>query len=199
MKHALLRTLPGRAIVIGSAVKLFVFVLGLVGQPPAFVRLLDTVASVALVGGGAYFLARGLALAQRRLLWRVRRKLIISYIFIGFIPAILIVAFFLLGGLLLFSNFSSYLLQTRLQSLSAQAQAIASTTAVEIQRAGGRGVSAIAVRRQSAVAKEFPGASIVVLPMERPCENSDAAAVDSAAATETRAPVMAGPWSHVEP
>ena len=74
-------------------------------------------ASVALVAGGAYFLARGLALAQRRLLWRVRRKLIISYIFIGFIPAILIVAFFLLGGLLLFSNFSSYLVQTRLRAL----------------------------------------------------------------------------------
>jgi hypothetical protein len=67
MKHALLRTLPGRAIVIGAAVKLIVFVLTLVGQPPAFVRLLDTVASVALVAGGAYFLARGLALAQRRL------------------------------------------------------------------------------------------------------------------------------------
>ena len=33
---------------------------------------------------------------RRRLLWRVRRKLIMSYIFIGFVPAILIVAFFLL-------------------------------------------------------------------------------------------------------
>ena len=39
-----------------------------------------------------------MAVAKRRLLWRVRRKLIISYIFIGFIPAMLIVAFFLLGG-----------------------------------------------------------------------------------------------------
>ena len=203
MKHALLRTLPGRAIVIGAAVKLFVFVLGLVGQPPAFVRLLDTVASVALVGGGAYFLARGLALAQRRLLWRVRRKLIISYIFIGFIPAILIIAFFLLGGLLLFSNFSSYLLQTRLQSLSQQAQAIASTMAVEIQRAGGRGVSTIANRRQTAVAKEFPGASIAVVPMDRPCESADPppAAADAGQTRpgETRSPIVAGPWAHVDP
>src|SRR3954470_14233196 len=199
MKYALLRTLPGRAIVIGTAIKIAGFALGLVARVPAFVRVVDTAASVAVPAGAAYFLWRGLALAQRRLLWRVRRKLIISYIFIGFVPAILIVAFFLLGGLLLFSNFSSYLLQTRLQSLSAQAQAIASTTAVEIQRAGGRGVSSIAVRRQSAVAKEFPGASIVVLPMERPCENSDAAAVESATPAETRAPVMAGPWSHVEP
>ena len=118
MKDALLHTLPGRAMVVGATVKLVVFALALVSTMPGFVRLLDTLGSFALVAGGLYFVARGLALAQRRLLWRVRRKLIISYIFIGFIPAILIIAFFLLGGLLLFSNFSSYLLQTRLQALA---------------------------------------------------------------------------------
>jgi phosphoserine phosphatase RsbU/P len=200
MKHALLRTLPGRAIVIGAVVKLIVFLTGLVGQPPGLVRLLDTVASFVLVAAVAYFLVRGVALAQRRLLWRVRRKLVISYIFIGFIPAILIVAFFLLGGLLLFSNFSSYLLQARLQALTGQAQAIASTTAVEIQRAGGRGVASIAARRQSAVAGDFPGASIAVVPMDRPCESIDSQTGAPAAPSEPpRMPVAAGPWAHVEP
>lgn len=200
MKHALLRTLPGRAIVIGAAVKLIVFALALVVQPPGFLRVADTAASMALVAGGAYFLAQGLALAQRRLLWRVRRKLIISYIFIGFVPSILIVAFFLLGGLLLFSNFSSYLLQTRLQGLSGQAAAIASTTAVEIQRAGGRGVGAIASRRQAAAAREFPGASIAIVPMDRPCENvAPSEAEPAPRAADQRLPVLAGPWSHVDP
>ncbi len=197
MKHALLRTLPGRAIVIGAAVKLIVFALALVAPLPGWVRLLDTLSSVALVGGGAYFVARGLALAQRRLLWRVRRKLIISYIFIGFVPAILIVAFFLLGGLLLFSNFSSYLLQTRLQSLTTRAQAIASRTAIEIQRAGGRGLQSIVTRRQAAVAGEFPDASIAIVPFDRPCENSDPAA--AAPAPGVRATIVAGPWAHVDP
>ena len=197
MKHALLRTLPGRAIVIGAAVKLIVFALSAITQPPGWVRLIDTLASVALVGGGAYFLARGLALAQRHLLWRVRRKLIISYIFVGFVPAILIVAFFLLGGLLLFSNFSSYLLQTRLQSLTARAQAIASTTAIEIQRAGGRGLASIVARRQAAVANEFPDASIAIVPFDRPCENADPSRVPMP--SDLRAPIVAGPWTHVEP
>ncbi len=153
-------------------------------------------ASVTLVAGGAFLVARGLAIAQRRLLWRVRRKLIISYIFVGFVPAILIVAFFLLGGLLLFSNFSSYLLQTRLQSLSGRAAAVASTTAVEIQRAGGRGVSSVAARRQGAIAGQFPGASIAVVPMDRPCDPADTSA---GASPEPRATVVAGPWGHVEP
>src|SRR3954466_224923 len=138
MKHALLRTLPGRAIVASVAVKALIFVYGLVAALPAFLRVFDTLASVVVAIGGAYFLVRGLAFAQRRLLWRVRRKLMISYIFIGFIPSLLIVAFFLLGGLLLFSNFSSYLLQTRLRTVADRAASVAGTTAIEIQRAGGQ-------------------------------------------------------------
>src|SRR3954469_18900248 len=130
MKYALLRTLPGRAIVIGTAIKIAVFALGLVARVPAFVRVVDTVASVAVVAGAAYFLWRGLAFAQRRLLWRVRRKLIISYIFIGFIPSLLIVAFFLLGGLFLFSNFSSYLVQNRVGSIAERLSTIATATAL---------------------------------------------------------------------
>lgn len=198
MKHALLYTLPGRAMVIGSAVKLVVFVLTLAITPPGAIRLLDTMASVALVLGGLFFVARGLAFAQRRLLWRVRRKLIISYIFIGFIPAILIIAFCLLGGLLLFSNFSAYLLQSRLQTLTARAQTVASTTAVEIQRAGGRGVAAIVARRQAAVGRELNGASIAVVPIERTCVEADAPAAQPPA-VESRSVVVAGPWAHVAP
>jgi sigma-B regulation protein RsbU (phosphoserine phosphatase) len=195
MRHALLRTLPGRAIVIGAAVKVVAFAITLVTTPPGFLRIIDTVGSVALVAGGAYFVARGLALAQRRLLWRVRRKLIISYIFVGFIPAILIVAFFLLGDLLLFSNFSSYLLQTRLQSLTERAAAIASTTAVEIERGGGRGVLAIAQRRQASVSRDYPGASIAVIALDRPCDATSGAS----AAPDLAPPVTAGPWAHIDP
>lgn len=196
MTHALFRTLPGRALITGAAVKLIVFALSLGLPLPSGLRLLDTLASIVLVATGAYFVAQGIAIAQRRLLWRVRRKLIISYIFIGVVPAILIAAFFLLGGLLLFSNFSSYLLYARLQSLAVQARAVASTTAVEIQRAGGRGVQSIANRRQAAVSKDLPGASIAVVPMDRPCEDAGGAPPEP---VESRPPIFAGPWSHVEP
>src|SRR4051812_47163605 len=200
MKYALLRTLPGRAIVIGTAIKIAVFALGLVARVPAFVRVVDTVASVAVVAGAAYFLWRGLAFAQRRLLWRVRLKLIISYIFIGFIPAILIVAFFLLGGLLLFSNFSSYLLQTRLHTLTDRAAAVAATTAIEIQRAGGRDAGAILARREAAIATEFPGASLALVPMDRGCgETRDGRPAPRTAPQGVAAVETAGPWDHVDP
>jgi sigma-B regulation protein RsbU (phosphoserine phosphatase) len=126
VKHALLRTLPGRAIVIGLTIKIAVQLLRLVvGSTPAVVGVFDTVASIAVLAGGGYFVVRGMTFLKRRLLWRVRRKLLISYIFIGFVPAILIVAFFLLGGVLLFSNFSSYRVQTRFRALAERAASIA--------------------------------------------------------------------------
>src|ERR1700694_2299708 len=112
------RTLPGRAIVVGVAVKLAVFAVGLAGgSAPACVGVIDTVAGLAIAAGAAYFLIQLFLLARRRLLWRVRRKLILSYIFIGFVPGILIAAFFVLGALLLFFNFSSYLAQAEVRSI----------------------------------------------------------------------------------
>ena len=57
----------------------------------------------------SFFVWRLFVLMKRRLLWRVRRKLILSYIFIGVVPSLLIIGFFLLGGVLVFMNVSAYL------------------------------------------------------------------------------------------
>ncbi len=192
--------------------KTVVFILrALAGELPLFVGVVDTVASIALAVGGGVFLVRGLALAKRRLLWRVRRKLIISYIFIGFIPAILLVAFAVLGALLLFSNFSSYLVQARLSTLADRAESIAKTTALEIQRAGGREMSAIVAQRETAAAREFESASIAVVPLKRPCErvspvetplapvDGQPPADDGRRLAAEQPLATAGPWAHLDP
>ena len=150
------RTLPGRAIVVGVAVKLAVSAVRLAGGGvPAFVGVIDTVAGLAIAAGAAYFLVQLFLLAKRRLLWRVRRKLILSYIFIGFVPAILIVAFFLLGALLLFFNFSSYLVQAEVRSLNDRVRLAATSAALEIQRDGD--VRGTLARIQASLQPEFPG------------------------------------------
>src|SRR5947209_4642328 len=137
LRHVLLRTLSGRFIVVGLALRLLLVVAAAVAGPlPAFFDVVDTVAGIAIAIGAGYFVVKLFVAAKRRLLWRVRRKLILSYIFVGFIPAILIVAFFLLGGFLLFNNLSSYLVQSRLRSMSEEAKFLAQSTALEIQRAG---------------------------------------------------------------
>jgi sigma-B regulation protein RsbU (phosphoserine phosphatase) len=167
------------------------------GTLPSLVALLDRVATLVVAGAAGYILVRGIAVAQRRLLWRVRRKLVISYIFIGFIPVILIVAFFLLGGLILFSSFSSYLVQSRLRGVADRAESIARTTVEEVRQFSRMDVAAVAAQRAQAAEQEFEGASIAVLSMTRPC-----AAVDNAAASLKsggQAMTIAGPWAHVDP
>jgi serine phosphatase RsbU (regulator of sigma subunit) len=162
---------------------------------PAFLGVIDTVAGLAIAAGAAYFAFRLIVLAQRRLLWRVRRKLILSYIFVGFVPALLIVAFFLLCGFLLFYNFSSYLVQSRLHALADRARFIAQSTAVELHRPGGRDVAGIVARRQSAQADDLPELSIAVVPVNRTCGG----AADVKAAPSDSAIVIAGPWRHIDP
>src|SRR5687768_4324071 len=129
----LLRTLPGRAIVAGVAVKLLVFAARLtVANVPATVGLIDSAAGLTIAAGATYFLVRSFLLAKRRLLWRVRRKLTLSYIFIGFVPALLIITFFLLSGLLLFFNMGSYMLRTRLSALADDTRFLAQSAALEL-------------------------------------------------------------------
>ena len=183
-------------MVIGLAARIAIYLVGLSrGSVPAFLGVIDVVAGVALAAGATYFVFRLIVVAKRRLLWRVRRKLILSYIFIGFIPALLIVSFFLLCGLLLFFNVSSYLVQARLRAMEDQARALALSAALEVQRASGRDIAGIVARRLESAAQEFPGASFAVVPANRLC----ARVGGIAAAAPAGASIVLGPWSHVEP
>jgi phosphoserine phosphatase RsbU/P len=191
VRGMLLGTLPGRAIVVGLAIKFAIgFVRAVAGSVPAFLAVVETVAGLLVAAGLIYFLFKLLVLAKRRLLWRVRRKLILSYIFVGFVPALLLAAFALLCGFLLFYNLSSYLVQSRLRALSDQARFIAQTTAVEIQRAtaNGRDIPAILARRQAGVASQFPDASLAVVAVEPDCHAANGQLL-----------ATAGPWRHVDP
>ena len=195
--HTLLHTPPGLAIVIGFVVRVAVsVVVAFLGSAPLFLRVVNSIAGLALAGGAAYFVYQLSLIARRRLLWRVRRKLILSYIFIGVVPALLIVAFFLLSGVLVFYNFSSYLVQNHLRAIGDRAKFLAEATALEIQSAGSGDVAAVAARRQASTAAEFPGLSIAALPAARPCaDTGTSGGVDRPSGNA----VTAGPWRHVAP
>ena len=195
VRHALLHSLAGRAIGLGLFVRVATYIAGLLlGTVPRLFGVLDTVASVALAAGAAYFVFQLLAVAKRLLLWRVRRKLILSYVFIGFVPAILIVAFFLLSGFLLLYNFSSYLVQSRLRALSDQARAVAEGTVLDIQSTDGRDVAGIIRGKQAGAAGRFEKLSIAVVPVDRACAGGSG----GAARSPDSLPATAGRWSHVE-
>ena len=205
VRGALLYTLPGRTIVVGVAIKLAVLAVAIVlGAGSPFLSVVDRVAGLAVAVGVGYFVVQLILLAKRRLLWRVRRKMMLSYIFIGFVPAFFLVAFSLLCAFLLFLNFSSYLVQARLQLLSDQAGFLSQSTALEIQRAGGRDVAGIIAHRLTMAAAQFPDVSIAVLPGSRSCAKSEAGSLKSGPSRQTSDFKLqtfdtAGQWSHVDP
>src|SRR5580765_4790805 len=201
VRGALIYTLPGRVMVVGIALKLAVLAASvLLGAESPFLSVVDRVAGLAAAVGVSYFLVQLILLAKRRLLWRVRRKLLVSYIFIGFFPAFFLAAFSLLCGFLLFLNFSSYLVQARLQSLSDRAEFVAQNAALEIQRAGGRDVAGIISHRQAIASdKSAADVSIAVLPAAGCTKKSEAGNQKAEAGSQKAEAARAGPWAHGEP
>jgi serine phosphatase RsbU (regulator of sigma subunit) len=223
--HVILHTFGGWMLIAGLCVKtactLSRFALG---SEPTFVGATDTLGSIALIVAAVCFLVRVVPRARRKMLWRVRQKLILSYVFIGVVPALLIVAFFVVAGLSLFLNVASYLVTNGFNNVRNEAVYLARVTALEIQRGPGpSGAAAILAQREAALAASYPGASIALVATTgvEPCVGGPAArpqaaqvpgivaaaraAIDepaSAGQSGTRpasvVPVAVGPWEHSE-
>ncbi len=187
-------TFTGRALVLGTLLKLLALVFQFVGVA-AVAGAIDTAGTVSLIAGAAAVAFRLFNEAKRSLLWRVRRKLTLSYIFIGFVPALLIISFFLIAGLLLFFNVSSYMMQSRVSAFVDQVQFLARAAALDLLRAQDPAeLAAILTRRQTAAMADYPDVSFAVVPADTPC-----ASPPSSRGTTMPAPIVAGPWDHLEP
>ena len=195
--HLLLATWPGRLLVAGFLLKLLTMA---TGTSVVALALIDRVGAAGLIVGGSYLAFHLFKLARRRLLWRVRRKLIISYLFIGVVPVLLVATFFVLVGLLLFFNISSFLVQARFDDLVGQALALARTTALQLQRGTAESPQAILLRRYATVQGQFPGASMALVPTlgDPPCGLADESEL-SRGDPSGQTPIFIGPWTHVEP
>ncbi len=197
----LLRTFPGRSLVLGLAIKAITWPLGFVITLPAAIDAIDMVGSLALLFAVAYGLTRFAVWSKRRLLWRVRRKLILSYVFVGVVPALLVITFFLLAGLILAFNVSSYLVQSRVRNVTDQARFLAQTVQLEAQRAGNADALAETLeRRQSSTETRYPFVSIAIVPVENlTCKVEPVPAVRIPRILPATLPVLAGGWLHLPP
>jgi sigma-B regulation protein RsbU (phosphoserine phosphatase) len=186
-------TLAGRALAAGAIIKTAAFLLSLAAPQAAAVGVIDTIGDIALVAGAATLAYRVFGDARRRLLWRVRRKLTISYIFIGFVPVLLIITFFALCGALLLNNISAYLIHSRVRELVAEAQLLAEMAAVTVDsRPSVEDMRAALIRRQAMVAGRYPQASYALVHAGGAC--------GGAPGDGQRIPLLtAGPWAHATP
>ena len=176
--RAVVASRVGRALLATLGLKLVVAPLGTAA--PGWLRVIDSVGTIVMAVGLGYLLFRLLARLQRRLLWRVRRKLVLSYLLIGFVPILLAGSFFLLSGTLLLLTVSSSLVQRGLDDVVEDATTLAAMTAVDLESTtGSRDLSAVLVRRLQVTEGRYPGASIALV--GRPGDPTDA---------------IAGEWDH---
>jgi sigma-B regulation protein RsbU (phosphoserine phosphatase) len=181
-RDILLKTWPGRLFLIAAGLKLLVALLRRAIGLPAFVEILDTAATLGLIVSLFVFTARLFTRIKRRLLWRVRRKLILSYIFIGVVPAALIIGFFVLGALVISMNVSAYLFRDGYDEIVSLARLAAEGAASEIGRNPATTSETIA-RVQRNTSRRYQGLSMAFVPT----------------AKDSPPFVRAGAWEHTQP
>lgn len=122
----------GRLFVAVLVVRILLLPFGLIGIENALLELLRKVANLLLIGIGLYGGLRLWMIVQRRLLWRVRRRLILSYVLMGLVPVLLVGLFFVFAGWLFLMNVGSYLVVRSLDARVMDADDLAQSVATEI-------------------------------------------------------------------
>jgi phosphoserine phosphatase RsbU/P len=182
VRDLLLNSWPGRLFIIAAGFKLVVSLVRIVGDLPAFLRVLNTAATIGLAFSVVFFLTRLIFLIQRRLLWRVRRKLILSYIFIGVVPALLILGFFLLSGWFIVGTVGAYMFRDGYDEVIRNVQIVADAAAAEIGRVPKTAEETVErVQRNGANSLRYPALSVAFIP-----------------ASASMEPVKRGPWEHFQ-
>lgn len=165
LRELLLERWAGRLLLGAVAVKILVALWRLTGALPGAMQVVSGVATLALIVSLGWFAWRLFRQIKRRLLWRVRRKLILSYIFIGVIPSLLILVFFLFAGSLVFMNVSAYLFKDGYDAIIEDARVGAVAGASEIARNPGAALETLQRVQVLRVAK-YPDISVAYLPRD---------------------------------
>ena len=150
-----------RCLVVATGIKGLLWLSGPTVRNFTLVGLLDGTATVVIVGALGLLSVSLVVELQRRLLWRVRRRLILSYIFIGLIPVVLVGVFFLLAGVLTLLSASSYLVELSLDDLVDEARIVANGVVAELQTTrSAQGLDLDSHRRS--LAAQHPDASLAL-------------------------------------
>src|SRR4030095_15078302 len=181
-RDLVLHSWPGRLLIVATGFQLVLSLFRFAGDLPAFLRAINTATTIALAFSVLFFVTRLVFLVQRRLLWRVRRKLILSYIFLGVVPSILIFGFFLLGSTFVSWSVGAYLFRDGYAEVTRNVEVMAEVSALEITR-DPRTTEQTINRVQGNGSKSLgPALSMMFTP-----------------ATTDRAVVSRGPWEHLRP
>jgi len=115
LRHLLLRSRRGRTLIAA----LLVLVLEGLGLPLLALSIVARIVVYLFAAAALYIGGRWLV---RRLLWRIRTKLIVSYLFIAVVPVVLLSLFFVIAGVVSLSLVASSLVAVRLDETASRLQ-----------------------------------------------------------------------------
>jgi serine phosphatase RsbU (regulator of sigma subunit)/energy-coupling factor transporter transmembrane protein EcfT len=163
-------TFSGQAVVYGAVAKVVAFSLVLVFGASRWFELIDTCGDLAIIVGTLIVALRLFVKMKAAMLWRVRSKLTLSYIFMGFVPALLIIVFFMVAGLLLFFNIGAYMMRADLARLVDSTHFAAESAALGVVRENSpTGLHDSLQVRQAVLASRYPGTSVTLVPSLARC------------------------------
>jgi sigma-B regulation protein RsbU (phosphoserine phosphatase) len=174
-------TLPGRLFLLSSLLVAVIWIAQRLTTLPDFFEIFRKVVTLAWLGSSLWVVVMAIVRNRHKLLWRVRRKLILSYVLLGVIPVALVLLFAICGGFVLYLNVSTYLFNEGVRDLVEQVNQTATATAVDIGQSPAD-TAAILVRGQRNLAALSPAISFADVP--------------SAAGGS---PMSAGAWRHLPP
>ncbi|MEO5822745.1 MAG: SpoIIE family protein phosphatase [Vicinamibacteraceae bacterium] len=194
LRRLLLQQWPGRLLLGGVALKLLALLVEWLLGVSVVSGLIGTCARLGIIVGclviGWWIFQR----ARARLLWRVRERLIVSYLFIGVVPALLTAVFFLFGAALLLISVGAYLFMTGVEGAKSEARAVARAASDELERTAGLGSVQVVLNRYVAADRAHSrGLSLALVPREPDVRTSLAIPATGRLASMLRA----GPWSHM--
>ena len=181
----ILRTFTGRWFLLSAALFVTLWIVRIVALPtfPTLLEIFRKVVSLSFIASSVAIVALTIRRNRFRLLWRVRRKLILSYLLIGLVPIVLVLAFILAGGVVLYNNVAAYLFQEGFSDLEEEIHQIAITAASEIDRVPASPQIALDRKYANAIDR-YPELSLIVLK------------TDAITGAEL---ARAGQWTHTKP
>jgi sigma-B regulation protein RsbU (phosphoserine phosphatase) len=185
---AYFETLPGRLFILSGVLVAVLFAIRLFVTLPEIVDIFRKVASIAFLLSAGWLGALLFRHNRRLVLWRVRRKLILSYVLLGMVPVALVAMFALTGGILLYTNVAAYVFHEGFHDYQEDVEQIAATSAIELGR-NPRGLQAAIDRKVANLSAQYPALSLAVVPTAGESGGRDGAG-------ET---AFAGAWRHGPP
>ena len=186
-----LRTLPGRLLILSGVIAALLLIVRLFVDLPDVVDLFRKVATLGFLVALAWLAGVGIARNRRWLLWRVRRKLILSYVFLGFMPVLLVGLFAFTAAFLLYTNIAAFVFREGFDNLVDVVGQVAEATAGEIGRTPGD-AQAVLTRVHLNREAHYPTLSLAMVPW--PGAKSTAAAPASGKWPHSKPPGAAPSW-----